>query len=46
MQVDKHFSENVLRSTEKLIKFAQMANSVYAVGTVVNHPELPCTVLK
>ena len=40
MQVDKHFSEYVLLSMEKLIKFAQMENSVHAVGTVVNHLEL------
>ena len=45
MENDKHFSENVLVSME-LIKFVQMENSVHAVGTVVNHPELPCTILK
>ena len=33
MLVDKHFSENVLLSMEKLIKFAQMENSVHAVGS-------------
>ena len=46
VQVDKHFSENVL-SMEKLIKKVCLnANSVHTVETVVNHPEFPRTVLK
>ena len=31
---------------DQVAKFAQIENSVHAVGTVVNHPELPCMVLK